>query len=90
MRQILIVAATVATLAGSMGAAEAFPLAPVGEVVVVPEVTLVSGGCGPYAHRNPFGACRPNFGGPRFFGRPYGFYGYHRPFRPHYGFYRRY
>ncbi len=44
-----------------------------------PSLLLVSGGCGPAFHRDPFGGCRPNFGG---FYRPYGYhrfgYGYRR------------
>lgn len=57
---------------GSLGAA---PLAG------SPDVTLVSGGCGPFAHRGFYGHCRPN-GVYRTYGfyRPYGFhrYGWHR------------
>jgi hypothetical protein len=37
-----------------------------------PAVTLVSGGCGLYAHRTPWGACRPN-------GGVYHRWGWHRP-----------
>ena len=49
-----------------------------------PELTLVSGGCGPAFHRGPFGGCRPNLYRPYGFGRPfYHRYGFHR-----YGYYR--
>jgi hypothetical protein len=37
-----------------------------------------SGFCGPYAHRNYYGACRPNFARPYGFYRPYGYGGWHR------------
>lgn len=85
MRQILIAVATAASLLAPLGAAQAFPIAPSDSLSTPADITLVSGGCGPYGHRGPFGRCRPNFRR-GFYGRPYGF-GYHRPFygRP-YGF----
>ncbi len=89
MRNLVIAAATAATLALSMGAANAFPVLPAAGIDAAPAVTLVSGGCGPYRHRGPFGECRPNFGGYGYYHRPYGFYGprfgygYHRFHRFH-------
>ena len=53
------------------------PLASAGQ----PEVTLVSGGCGPFRHRGFNGFCYPGGGG--YYGGGYG--GYYRP-----GFYRGY
>ena len=51
-----------------------------------PEVTLTSGGCGPFRHRGFYGFCRPNFVG---YGYP-GFYGYRRfyGYRGFYGYHR--
>lgn len=49
------------------------------------ELTLVSGGCGLYAHRGPYGGCRPNVvARPLVYGRPFA-YGYGRPFGYRYG-----
>ena len=86
VRTILVKSAAAAVLAGAMAISaapaealpagiQALPLAS-GQ----PEVTLVSGGCGPYRHRGPFGGCRPNFVGPVYgYGRPYGYgYGWRR------------
>ena len=91
MRAILAKSAAVAVLAGTAAISAApaqalpvgvqpLPLASAGQ----PEVTLVSGGCGPYRHRGPFGGCRLNVVGYRYgygyrpaFYRPYGF-GWHR------------
>jgi len=44
-------------------AAQAAPIAP----LPTPDasIVMVSGGCGPFGHRGPFGGCRAN--GPRFF-----------------------
>ena len=44
-----------------------------------------SGGCGPFAHRGIYGACRPN--GPVYGG--YG-YGWRRPYGYGYGWHHRY
>lgn len=38
--------------------ASAAPIAPVAPEAVSPSVTLVAGGCGPYAWRGPWGGCR--------------------------------
>ena len=82
VRAILAKSAAAAVLAGTLAVfaapAEALPvgvqplpLASVGQ----PEVTLVSGGCGPYRHRTYWGGCRPNFVGPVYgYGRPYGWH----------------
>ena len=89
MRQVLIAAATAAALTLSIGAAQAFPIAPAASVQAGPEVTLVSGGCGPYRHRGPYGGCRPGGGG--FIGRPFGYGGprYFGHRRVYGGFHRR-
>ena len=94
VRTILTTSAAAAALAGTLamsaGPAEALPagvqplpLASAGQ----PEVTLVSGGCGFYRHRGPFGGCRPNFVGPVYgyrYGGPFGYgYGWHRGFGWH-------
>jgi hypothetical protein len=93
MRHILMAAAAAAMLTVSIGAAEAFPVAPVAGVAAAPEITLVSGGCGPYRHRGPYGGCRPGGGG--FFHPGFGYrhgYGpgpFHRRFHP-YGYRRHF
>ncbi|MGU3539623.1 GCG_CRPN prefix-to-repeats domain-containing protein [Methylobacterium sp. A54F] len=83
-----------AVLAGGLGlatAAQAAPLSPAPLGAPAP-IERVAGGCGPGFHPNPWGVCRPNWGGPRpYWRRPayYGGYGYYRPrpvYRP-YGFY---
>ena len=79
-RKLSGVAAGAAMLLGLASvSAEALPLAPASGLSAAPAVTLVSGGCGPFAHRNPFGECRPGggFGGPGYGGPGYG--------RPRYG-----
>jgi len=46
------------------------------------ELTLVSGGCGPYGHRGPWGGCRPGggWGGPGWgWHRHWGGGGYYHP-----------
>ncbi len=95
MRNLIIAAATAASLMVSVGAAQAFPVAPTDTLTAAPDITLVSGGCGPFGHRGFYGGCRPN-GGPGFYGRPYGnrgFYGHRRFYggygRP-YGFHRHF
>lgn len=54
--------------------ADAVPFAAATGLSDIPAVTLVSGGCGPFGHRNYFGECRPGGGG--FYGRPAYGYGY--------------
>ena len=79
-----IAAASVLSLIGVT--AEALPIQPVGAASTSPEVTLISGGCGPYGHRGYYGHCRPGGG---FYGRPF----YHGPFYgPHrfYGYRRHF
>ena len=50
--------------------AAAAPLPVFAQTIVLPvqasvgphgDIVEISGGCGPYGHRGPFGACRPNF-----------------------------
>ena len=49
----------------AMTASQAMPLAPVqGARASSAEIVLVSGGCGPYGHRGPYGGCRPIFNCP--------------------------
>ena len=44
----------------AMTASQAMPLVPVqGAQASSGEIILVSGGCGPYGHRGPYGGCRP-------------------------------
>ena len=64
MRSIVLSTVVAATLAG---------------VSIPAAVTTAdaSGFCGPYAHRNFYGVCRPNFYRPLGFYRPYG-WGWHR------------
>jgi hypothetical protein len=86
-RRILANLAGAAAIAGTLAVASSpaqalpaglqpLPLASAGP----PEVTLVSGGCGPYGHRTPWGACRPNVVAPLYgYRRPYGWNpGWHR------------
>lgn len=91
MRQFLIMAASAAAFMLSVAAAEALPIAQPDGLSAAPEITLVSGGCGRYAHRGPYGGCRPGSYG--FYGRPrpFGFYGYGHPrFYRHYGYRRHF
>jgi hypothetical protein len=49
----------------AMTASQAMPLAPVqGAQASSAEIILVSGGCGPYSHRGPYGGCRPIYNCP--------------------------
>ncbi len=74
MRNVMITSAfAAACMLGAALPASALTVAPLSGAASAPEVTLVSGFCGPYAHRTPWGACRPN-GGPVFYHR----YGWHR------------
>lgn len=79
MRKMLGLAAGATLLLGlATAGADALPLAAAPGPSDAPAVTLVSGGCGPFGHRNPFGECRPGggfrggpgFGGSRYYGRP--------------------
>ena len=97
MKKGLLALLVGATLAAGCAAAEAMPAEAVPATVIpagdtAPGVILVSGGCGFYYHRGPFGGCRPNGGFYRPYGYGYGYrYGYRRPFFPGYGFgYRRF
>ena len=82
---ILTTAAASLMLVGAVASADAMTATPLPMAQGAPEVTLVSGGCGPAFHRGPFGGCRPNF-----YGGGYG-YGYGRPWgwRGGYGGWRR-
>lgn len=85
----LVVGAVVA--AGAAGSASAMTASPIPTTGDTPVVTLVSGGCGIYAHRTVYGACRPNIVGYRY-GYGYrgvglrGFYGVYRGYGWHHGY----
>ena len=78
--------------------ASAMTAAPLTDANEAPVVTLVSGGCGIYAHRTAYGYCRPNIVGYRYgygyrgvgvrlgFGGFRGGYGYHRGYGYHGGY----
>ena len=69
--------------ASALPAATPLPLASAEQ----PEVTLVSGGCGPFRHRGFNGFCYPGGGG--VFVGGYRGYGYHRFGYRRFGHYRR-
>ena len=73
-----------AGLAGASMPASAMTAVAVPATTDAPAVTLVSGGCGIYAHRTVYGYCRPNIVGYRYGYRPYGY----RPFGVYVGGYR--
>ena len=76
MRSIMLATITGAVLAATTIAAGAMPAAPAGGSAETPSLTLVSGGCGPAAHRDFRGFCRGNgFFRGAVVGRGYG-YGY--------------
>ena len=78
-----IIAGTIALAAAPASAAPVGGAQPLPLASAQPDVTPVSGGCGPFRHRGFNGFCYPGGG---FYGRPfYRPYGYYRP----YGFYRR-
>jgi hypothetical protein len=60
MRRVSLAMMTAATLSLSGLAANAFPASRVITGAGVPAITLVSGGCGPYAHRGDDDECHPN------------------------------
>lgn len=85
MRTMILTTMIAGTLALAAIPADAAPAAPqpLPLASAQPDVTLVSGGCGPFRHRGFNGFCYPGGG---FVGGPvYRPYGYYRP----YGFYRR-
>ena len=47
----------------AMTASQAMPLAPPAQAFSA-EIIQVSGGCGPYGHRGPYGGCRPVYNCP--------------------------
>lgn len=76
MRNVMISSAlAMACMFAAVLPASSMPGAPLTDEASAPAVTLVSGGCGPFAHRTPWGACRPN--GPIVY-RRYGWGGWHR------------
>ncbi|KAB1077900.1 GCG_CRPN prefix-to-repeats domain-containing protein [Methylobacterium soli] len=90
---VLGMAAVIAGSLGVAGVASAAPLAPAPLAASGGEALIrnVDWSCGPGAHLNPWGRCRPNWGPRPYWRRPvvYGGYGYARP-RPYdrpYGFY---
>lgn len=76
MKNLLLKTAAAAVLATAMvTSVQAMPMATQHDASVDAPVTLVSGGCGPYAHRGPYGGCRPGGG---WGGRGWGFHrGWH-------------
>ncbi|WP_246725266.1 hypothetical protein [Beijerinckia sp. L45] len=60
MRALVLALATGATLFAGAVTANAMPLNVVTGADAAPELILVAGGCGPGAHRGPYGGCRPN------------------------------
>ncbi len=66
MRSIMLASLAGAVLAATTLVAGAMPAAPATGSADAPSLTLVSGGCGPAAHRDFRGFCRPNgfFRGP--------------------------
>jgi len=49
----------------AMTASQAMPLAPLAQAQASSGgIILVSGGCGPYGHRGPYGGCRPIYNCP--------------------------
>ena len=72
MLKALLPLATGAALMFAVSGAQAMPSADHAPGYSSPEITLVSGGCGPYRHRGPWGGCRP---GGQWGYRP----GWHRP-----------
>lgn len=62
---------------------------PLSKSLTILPIEKIAGGCGPYAHRNPWGACVPGggWGGAPVYGWGGGYYGGYRP--GFYGGYRR-
>jgi hypothetical protein len=77
LKSLIVAGALVGTLGlmGGMPGAQAMPVGNIdsGDAQVI----LVSGGCGPYWHRGPYGGCRP--------GGQWGFPGGAGPVRPIFG-----
>jgi len=48
----------------AMSASQAMALAPLAQAISG-DIIHVSGGCGPYGHRGPYGGCRPMYSCPR-------------------------
>ena len=71
--------ATAALLLGlsqCVAAAHAMPIQPPTPLAQTPNIVEVYGGCGPYAHRGPYGGCRAGgqWGGYRHYACPPGFH----------------
>lgn len=79
MRSFILALAAGASLACATVGADAMPAGAIAGASEAPAVTLVSGGCGPYRHRGPYGACVPNGA---YYRPAYGYYGprYYRPY----------
>jgi hypothetical protein len=60
MLKIVLALATGTALFAGAVSADAMPLNTVTGANAAPELILVSGGCGPGAHRGPYGGCRPD------------------------------
>jgi hypothetical protein len=73
MRSMILAAAAGASLALASSYASAMPAQTVAGVAPTPSLTLVSDGCGRFAHRAPDGVCIANRG---YYARPY--------YRPYY------
>jgi hypothetical protein len=58
MRRAILSLSAAAALTFAVSTVQAMPLSDV-DGSSSPHVTLVYGGCGPYAHRGPYGGCRP-------------------------------
>jgi hypothetical protein len=79
MQKLLLkTAAGIVFMAVAAGSVQAMPMQPAPSDET-PALTLVSGGCGPYAHRGPYGGCRPGggWGGPGWGWRHRGWGGWH-------------
>jgi hypothetical protein len=80
VQHLFLKAAAGAVLATAMmTSVQAMPMATPHETSIDAPVTLVSGGCGPYAHRGPYGGCRAGGGWHRGWHRGWhgGWGGYH-------------
>jgi hypothetical protein len=70
-RKFIAAAFLVSTIAGA-GIANALPLLPVQAPSA--EIIAVAGGCGPGAHRGPYGGCRQNYANPAAHACPRGYH----------------
>jgi hypothetical protein len=90
MTKFIAAAALALGLAGAGTASAAMPNLGVAETAKTDDgaLTLVAGGCGPYAFRNGYGYCQA-YGSGGYYHQPYGYHrhGYHNPY-PAYPAYR--